>query len=78
MVKLLEAVTESRCPPRVGPLRERSGIKAGQVLDFSEEHGTLIARKLKHEAAISSVYGILKTKCRTDQIINTPRGPAKK
>jgi antitoxin PrlF len=60
------------------PLRERLGIKAGQVLDFREEEGTLVARKTKGEDPIKSVYGILKTKRRTDQIIETLRGPAEK
>ena len=59
-------------------LRERMGIKAGQVLDFQEEGGTLIARKLKEDNPVKSVYGILKTKRRTDEIIDALRGPAEK
>ncbi|HEY4492748.1 MAG TPA: AbrB/MazE/SpoVT family DNA-binding domain-containing protein [Acidobacteriota bacterium] len=59
-------------------LRERLGIKPGQVLDFREEAGALVARKMKDEDPIRSVYGILKTKRRTDQIINALRGPAEK
>ena len=60
------------------PLRERLGIKAGQVLDFREEEGSLVARKAKEEDPVKSVYGILKTKRRTDQIIEALRGPAEK
>jgi AbrB family looped-hinge helix DNA binding protein len=59
-------------------LRERLGIKAGQVLDFREKEGSLVARKLKEEDPVKSVYGILKTKRRTDQIIETLRGPVEK
>jgi len=59
-------------------LRERLGIKPGQVLDFCEDKGTLIARKMKEEDPIRSVYGIIKTKRRTDEIIHSLRGPADK
>ena len=60
-------------------LRDRLGIRPGQVLDFSEEKGALVARKTKQEDAIQKVYGILKTKRRTDEIIDSLRGgPAKK
>ena len=60
------------------PLRERLGIKPGQVLDFCEEEGRLVARKMKEVDPIRSVYGIIKTKRRTDQIIDTLRGPSEK
>jgi AbrB family looped-hinge helix DNA binding protein len=60
------------------PLRERLGIRAGQVLDFREKEGALVLRKMKEEDPIRKVYGVLKTKRRTDQIIDALRGPADK
>lgn len=60
------------------PLRERLGIKAGQVLDFQEEEGALVARKMKQDDPVKRVYGIIRTKRRTDEIINALRGPGEK
>ena len=59
------------------PLRERLGIKAGQVLDFCEEKGTLVARKTRDEDPIRSVYGILKSRRRTNEIMDLLRGSVK-
>jgi AbrB family looped-hinge helix DNA binding protein len=57
------------------PLRDRLGIKPGQVLEFDEERGTLIARKLIVEDPLDSVYGILRGQGRTDDWIEELRGP---
>ena len=40
-------------------LRERLGIQAGDVLEFSEEHGRLIGTKHMARSPVDSVYGIL-------------------
>lgn len=57
-------------------LRERLGIRPGQVLDFREEHGRLVASKDTQEDPIDAVYGILKLGQRTDAVIETLRGKA--
>ena len=59
-------------------LRERLGIKPGQLLDFRDEAGMLVAQKVKEDDPLRKVYGILKTRQTTDQIIEALRGPVKK
>ena len=56
-------------------LRDRLGIKPGQVLDFSEEQGKLVARKQTVRDSIDAVYGILKGQRRTDDLVRMLRGP---
>jgi antitoxin PrlF len=57
-------------------LRDRLGIRAGQVLDFRDEQGQLVATKAPSEDVVDSVYGILKLTRPTNQIITSLRGPA--
>ncbi|HEV3474349.1 MAG TPA: AbrB/MazE/SpoVT family DNA-binding domain-containing protein [Actinomycetota bacterium] len=40
-------------------LRESLGIRPGQVLDFEEEHGHLVARKAPREDPLDGLTGIL-------------------
>jgi antitoxin PrlF len=40
-------------------LRSRLGIEPGQELDFTEEDGRLVARKVRDRSAVDAVYGIL-------------------
>ena len=56
------------------PLRKRLGIRPGQVLDFKEEAGRLIATKRAPEDPVESVYGILKLGRSTDDLISSLRG----
>lgn len=57
-------------------LRNRLGIKPGQVLDFTEESGKLVAKKLnaKDEDPIERLYGILGIGGSTDEWITELRG----
>jgi len=55
-------------------LRDRLGIRAGQVLEFREEGGRLVAVKVAAEDPVESVYGILKLGRPTDELIRTIRG----
>ncbi len=57
-------------------LRDRMGIRSGQVLDFHEEKGQLVAAKATEEDPVESVYGLLKLKRSTDQILSSIRGEA--
>jgi len=55
-------------------LRDRLGISAGQVLDFTEEKGRLMAQKVIAEDPVERVYGVLGLALRTDQLIEEMRG----
>ena len=56
------------------PLRERLGLRPGQILDFHEERGRLVATKQPTEDPIERVYGVLKTGRTTDATIRRLRG----
>jgi AbrB family looped-hinge helix DNA binding protein len=56
------------------PLRERLGLRAGQILEFQEEKGKLIATKSPSSDPFDAVFGILKTKRKTDQVMKVLRG----
>jgi AbrB family looped-hinge helix DNA binding protein len=56
------------------PLRERLGIRPGDQLEFSEEHGRLVARKTSERNPVEEVYGILELKQSTDEMLSTLRG----
>jgi AbrB family looped-hinge helix DNA binding protein len=58
------------------PLRERLGLRPGQVLDFHEERGRLVATKQPREDPIEKVYGILRMGRGTDAVIRRLRGRA--
>lgn len=55
-------------------LRDRLGIRPGQVLEVREDHGRLIMVKRVPEDVWDSVTGILKLGKSTDQIIDEMRG----
>ncbi len=57
-------------------LRERLGIRAGQVLEFEEDRGRLVARKVAEEDPVDAVYGVLGRRRgrSTDDFINEIRG----
>ena len=57
-------------------LRERLGIRPGQILDFSEERGRLVATKVTPQDPVESLYGILKLGRPTDDAITSLRGKA--
>jgi antitoxin PrlF len=57
-------------------LRERLGIQPGEVLEFEEDGGRLIAVKQRRRAPLDSVYGILRVAGSTDELITELRGPA--
>ncbi len=55
-------------------LRERLGVKPGTVLEFSEEHGRLIAVKSGGADPVAEVYGCLGKKLNTDATMAQLRG----
>jgi len=56
-------------------LRERLGIRAGEVLDFEAERGRLVARKQVAEDPVDDVFGILDLPRSTDELIAELRDP---
>jgi AbrB family looped-hinge helix DNA binding protein len=56
------------------PLRDRMGIRPGEVLEFSEERGCLLARKALERDPVDAVYGILRLGRSTDEMITEMRG----
>ncbi|HET7212295.1 MAG TPA: AbrB/MazE/SpoVT family DNA-binding domain-containing protein, partial [Terriglobia bacterium] len=59
------------------PLRDRLGLRKGQVLEVSERKGTLILTKRNSRDAVDDLFGILKLGRRTDDIIDEMRGSEK-
>jgi AbrB family looped-hinge helix DNA binding protein len=55
-------------------LRQRLGIKPGQVLEFTEEKGRLIAKKSNIADPVTSVTGVIRTHLTTDQMMKLLRG----
>ena len=56
------------------PLRDRLGIRPGQILKMREEGGRLVASKESAEDAVGRVYGILKVRRGTDRLMDSLRG----
>jgi AbrB family looped-hinge helix DNA binding protein len=57
-------------------LRDRLGIKRGQLLEFFEERGRLVVVKKSMSDSLEEVYGILKTRVSSDRLIERLRGRA--
>jgi len=55
-------------------LRTRIGIKPGAVLDFEEEGGKLVARKVQSQDPVDAAWGILKLGEPVDAFIDRTRG----
>lgn len=55
-------------------LRDSLGIRPGQLLEFDEEGGILVARKAAIEDPIDTVYGIIDLGATTDDFIAELRG----
>lgn len=59
------------------PLRERLGLRKGQILEVREERGRLVLAKKDLQDPVDRVYGILKLNRSTDEIMNILRGREK-
>lgn len=55
-------------------LRDWLGLLPGQVLDFREEKGRLVATKAQAADPVAAMFGILHTKQTTDKTITALRG----
>ena len=58
-------------------LRDRLGLRKGQVLEVEERKGTLVLVKRNSYDAVDELYGILKLGRRTDEIMDELRGGEK-
>jgi antitoxin PrlF len=56
-------------------LRDRLGIRPGEVLDFETEGGRLIARKTDSQDPVDALYGTLTLPARPDALLDELRGP---
>ena len=54
-------------------LRDKLGIRAGQLIDFRAEGGRLVGSKIV-EDPVERVYGIVKESRTTDEIVADLRG----
>jgi hypothetical protein len=52
------------------------GIRPGEVLEFREDHGTLVATKALVQDPVDAVYGILELPGGTDRLVEDLRGQA--
>ncbi len=59
------------------PLRDRLGLTVGVVLEFREEQGRLVARKVPPDDPVAAVYGVLADGRRSDDVLTALRGPAR-
>lgn len=55
-------------------VRDRLGIRPGQVLDFDDELGLLIARKVADVDPVDEMYGVLDLPEGTDAYVDAARG----
>ena len=55
-------------------LRDRMGIRPGEVLEFSEERGCLLARKALERDPVDALYGSLRLDRPVDDLIDEMRG----
>ena len=56
-------------------LRKRLGIQPGQVLEFVEENGRLVATKARTASPFQSLYGVLRLEGCVDDWIREMRDP---
>jgi len=57
-------------------LRDRLGIGPGQELEFHEERGKLVARKVGATDPVDRAYGVLHLRKGVDELVRSLRGEA--
>ena len=58
------------------PMRERLGIRPGEVVQFREEPGRLVIEKTLTRDALDELYGVLDLGRTTDEFVRELRGEA--
>jgi AbrB family looped-hinge helix DNA binding protein len=56
------------------PIRDRLGIRPGETLEFAEEAGRLVARKVADRDPVAKVWGVLRLPRGVDDAIRELRG----
>jgi antitoxin PrlF len=57
------------------PIRDRLGIRPGEVLEFGEHpDGGVVARKVAMRSPVDELYGVLQVPAGTDELIESLRG----
>ena len=57
------------------PIRDRLGIRAGEVLEFEEQPGgEVVARKAATRSPVDELYGVLRDRGGTDELVERLRG----
>jgi antitoxin PrlF len=56
-------------------LRDRLGLRAGTILDFEEEEGRIVGRKMLPPDRLEALVGIVDLPDGTDAFIRDLRGP---
>lgn len=56
-------------------LRERLGIRAGQILEFEERGGKLTLSKRMPRSPVDELYGVLQSEQSTDEMMEQLRDP---
>lgn len=56
-------------------LRDRLGLRPGTLIDFAEEDGRLVGRKLEPLDDLDELVGIFEVPGGTDAFVKTLRGP---
>jgi antitoxin PrlF len=57
-------------------LRDRLGIRPGEVLEFEEQEGRLVATKMTQQDPVDAAYGIITLDSTVDELIVAMRGEA--
>jgi len=55
-------------------IRDHLGLRPGQLLEFKEERGRLVVTKVTPKDPVEDVYGILKLRRTTDDLVDSMRG----
>lgn len=58
------------------PLRDRLGIRPGEIIEFAAEQGRLVAVKASARDPVDAVYGLLGRPGSTDELVDGMRGAA--
>lgn len=56
------------------PIRDRFGLTAGTELEFREDEGRIVVRKVESIDALDQLYGLAGTGRRTDDVVKRLRG----
>ncbi len=55
-------------------LRDRLGIRSGQVFEFSEERGAIVMRRRMASHPVDELYGTLEVGASSDELLTILRG----